>query len=360
LKDVGRVEFVDLETPPEELLRRLRKDSRLIPYGGANFGMPLPLIEPTRDRIVPSDLFFIRSNGPVPVLDATTWRLEVTGHVERPLSLALDDLAALSRRRLEAFLECAGNGRTRFDPVPPGTPWVNDAIGNAIWEGVALADVLAAACPLPGAVDVVTQGADFPEMRRGLPLAAARDPDILLVWRMNGEPLPLAHGGPVRLLVPGWAGIASTKWIVGIDIIDRPFAGFWNSDNYVFWDERGAPLRPVAEMPPKSLIVAPADGDIVTAGPVTVAGWAWSGFAPVAAVDVGTDDGISWQTATLHEGERRGWRRWELTWDAPPGEHRLLARATDERRLSQPATAPWNARGYLMNAIHQIAVTVTP
>ena len=105
------------------------------------------------------------------------------------------------------------------------------------------------------------QGADFPEMRRGLPLAVARDPEVLVVWGMNGDPLPVAHGGPVRLLVPGWAGIASTKWLVGIEAIDRAFDGFWNTDNYVIWDERGDPLRPVAEMPPKSVIVTPADGE---------------------------------------------------------------------------------------------------
>jgi sulfane dehydrogenase subunit SoxC len=352
------VEFVDIDTAPRELLRRLGKDSRLVPYGGANFGMPLDLIEPAGACVVPNELFFVRSNGPVPVLDAETWRLDVAGHVARPLSLTLSDLEELPGRRLEAFLECAGNGRSRFNPVPPGTPWGNDAIGNAVWEGAALADVLALAGIQPGAVDVVTQGADFPEMRRGLPLAIALDPDVLLAWSMNGEPLPLAHGGPVRLLVPGWAGIASTKWIVALDVVDHAFAGFWNTDNYVFWDEHGAPLRPIAEMPPKSVIVAPAAGDVIPPGPVTIAGWAWSGYAPIARVDVSTDDGETWQPARLHEGGRRGWRRWDLAWDAPPGQHRLLARATDARRLCQPAIAPWNARGYLMNAIQQLTVTV--
>jgi DMSO/TMAO reductase YedYZ molybdopterin-dependent catalytic subunit len=175
---------------------------------------------------------------------------------------------------------------------------------------------------------------------------------------MNGEPLPLAHGGPVRLLVPGWAGIASTKWIVGLEVIDHPFAGFWNTDNYVFWDEHGVPLRPVAEMPPKSVIVAPGDGDVLAAGPVTIAGWAWSGYAPIVHLDVSTDSGASWQAASLHTGESRGWRRWECGWEAFSGKHRRLARATDARRLSQPTIAPWNAKGYLMNAIHQITVTV--
>ena len=350
--------FIDIESEPAELLRRLGKDDRLVPYGGANFGMPLDLIEPARERLIPNDKFFVRSNGPVPVIDPMLWRLDVTGAVERPCSLSLGDLQRLGSSQIEAFLECAGNGRTRFDPLPPGTPWRNDAIGNAVWEGVALARVLDLATVKAGTVDVVSQGADFPEMRRGLPLAVARDPEVLVVWAMNGEPLPVAHGGPVRLLVPGWAGIASTKWLVGIEAIDRAFDGFWNTDNYVVWDERGDPLRPVAEMPPKSVIATPAGGETISPGPVRVSGWAWSGFAPIQIVEVSTDGGHCWQVTDLHPGERHGWRRWELVWEARPGRHRLQARATDERRLSQPIVAPWNAKGYQMNAVHEVVVAV--
>jgi DMSO/TMAO reductase YedYZ molybdopterin-dependent catalytic subunit len=350
--------FIDLDAAPEEVLRHLAKDPRLVPYGGANFGMPLGLIEPVTGRIVPNDKFFVRSNGPVPILDAESWRLGVSGTVERPLSLSLNDLLQFPLKRLEAFLECAGNGRTRFDPVPPGTAWRNDAVGNAVWEGVALAHVLNLAGIRPETVDVVTQGGDFPEMRRGLPLAVARDPDVLIVWRMNGEPLPVAHGGPARLLAPGWAGIASTKWLVAIEAIDRPFAGFWNTDNYVFWDERGDALRPIAEMPPKSVIVTPEDGATVATGPLTIAGWAWSGYAPIETVELTDDAGRTWHAINLASGERHGWRRWEAQWDTAPGELRLLARATDERRLSQPLVAPWNAKGYQMNGLHEIVVRV--
>jgi DMSO/TMAO reductase YedYZ molybdopterin-dependent catalytic subunit len=186
----------------------------------------------------------------------------------------------------------------------------------------------------------------------------ARDPQVLVVWGMNGDSLPIAHGGPLRLLVPGWAGIASTKWLAVIEAIDRAFDGFWNSDNYVIWDERGDPLRPVAEMPPKSVLVTPADGQKISPGPVSVAGWAWSGYGPVQMVEVSADAGCSWQAADLHPGERRGWRRWDMIWNATPGQHRLQARATDERRLSQPVVASWNAKGYQMNAIQEIVVEV--
>jgi DMSO/TMAO reductase YedYZ molybdopterin-dependent catalytic subunit len=353
-------DFIDIDAAPNELLHQLRKDPRLIPYGGANFGMPLELIEPNPGRTVANDRFFVRSNGPVPVLDPTTWRLSLSGAVERPLSLSLTDLQQLPPTSLEAFLECAGNGRTRFDPVPPGTPWRNDAIGNALWEGVSLAAVLELAGVRPETVDIVCQGADFPGMRRGLPLAIAQSPDVLVVWTMNGEPLPLAHGGPVRLLVPGWAGIASTKWLVGLEAVDHAFDGFWNTDNYVFWDDRGDPVRPIAEMPPKSTIVTPSDRDTVAEGRIIIAGWAWSGYGRIERVEISTDGGSTWCDTTLHDGVRRGWRRWETPWPAQRGEHTLMVRAVDERGLTQPLQAPWNAKGYQMNAIHQIAVQVGP
>ncbi|MFN8591538.1 MAG: sulfite oxidase [Thermomicrobiales bacterium] len=352
--------FIDIAQPPDALLRDLEKDPRLVSYGGANFGMALDLIEPATERLVPIDRFFVRSNGPVPVIDPVTWRLTIDGNVSQPQSFSLDDLRALPRVRLESFLECAGNGRTSFSPLPPGTPWVNDAIGNAVWDGVPLASVLDLAKVKPGTVDIVSQGGDFPEMRRGLPLAAALDPDVVLAWSMNDTPLPVAHGGPVRLLVPGWAGIASTKWIVGLTALDRPFDGFWNTDNYVVWDEHGDALRPVTEMPPKSLIVHPEDGARLAAGAVALTGWAWSGYAPIRSVEISTDGGSTWRAACLDEGNQRSWRRWTAVWDAAPGHHRILARATDERGLSQPRSAPWNAKGYLMNSVQQVTAEVTP
>jgi DMSO/TMAO reductase YedYZ molybdopterin-dependent catalytic subunit len=168
----------------------------------------------------------------------------------------------------------------------------------------------------------------------------------------------LAHGGPVRLLVPGWAGIASTKWLQSLEALPRTFDGFWNTDNYVVWDERGVPLRPVAEMPPKSLIVTPRDQLPIQPGEVVVSGWAWSGFGPIRSVEVSTDDGQTWAEAALDPGERHSWQRWEYPWQATPGLHRLQVRATDARRLSQPVVPYWNAKGYLMNAIHRITVQV--
>lgn len=341
---------------PADLLARFGKHPDLVPYGGGNFGMPLELIED--GLIAPNDRFFMRSNGPVPVIDPTSWRLQITGNVEHPISLSLAELTAMPSRPLTAFLECAGNGRTRFDPIPDGTPWRNDAAGNAEWEGVPLRALLDRAGVRQGTVDVVAIGGDFAGMQRGLPLSVAMDADTLVVWKMNGEALPTAHGGPVRLLVPGWAGIASTKWLLGIEAVDHAFAGFWNADNYVVWTEAGEPVRPVSQMPVKSIIAAPAEGATVATGDQVVAGYAWSGYGAVARVEVSTDGGDTWAEAALETAGRRSWVRFTHIWRAVPGTARLLARATDERGLRQPATTEWNAKGYLMNGIHQVSVTV--
>lgn len=353
---------VDLDQDPRALLEALEKDTRLVPYGGGNFGMPLELQEQGSpgDLVVPTERFFMRSNGPVPVIDPQTWTLMITGHVEHPLSLSLADLQAMPQRTLTAFLECAGNGRTRFDPIPEGTPWRNDACGTAVWEGVSLADVLAQAGLRPGAVDLVAQGGDFPEMQRGLPLNVATHPDVMLVWEMNGQPLPAPNGGPVRLLVPTWSGIASTKWVVGIDVIDHPFAGHYNSESYVFIDEDDLVLGPVREVTPKSIIAAPAPDAALTAGSQQISGFAWSGYAGIATVEVSTDDGETWQEAEIvEEAGPTSWVRYVYAWDAPAGDAVLASRAVDQRGLTQPLTDDWNAKGYLMNQVQRVPVTVS-
>lgn len=332
------------------------KDPRLIPYGSTNLGTPLDLVD---GLIVPNELFFVRSNGPTPSLDRDTWRLAVGGLVDRPLSLSLADLMAMPRRTITAFVECAGNGRSRFRPQAEGTTWRNDAVGNATWTGAPLGHILDRAGVRDGAVEVVSQGADLSDMRRGLPVPLARDPDVMIVWEMNGEPLPIPHGGPVRLLVPRWGGIASTKWLVGLEVIDRPFVGHYQGELYVMISPAGERLLPVREMPVKSIIVAPADDQVLAAGPATITGYAWSGYGGIARVDVRTDGGGAWTEATIVD--RAGplsWVRFAHEWTAVAGQVRLSARATDERGLTQPATATWNEKGYQMNAVHEVTVRV--
>jgi DMSO/TMAO reductase YedYZ molybdopterin-dependent catalytic subunit len=331
------------------------KDPRLVPYGGNNYGIP---VEFQTNFITPTDEFFVRSNGPVPDVDPESWRLEVGGLVDSPLSLSLAELRGFPAVTTTAFLECAGNSRTTFEPKAEGTPWRNDAISNATWTGTPLRNVLLAAGIKEEAVEVVSQGLDFDEMKRGLPIANALDPSTLLVWEMNGEPLTVPHGAPVRLLVPGWGGIASTKWLASLTVIDHPFTGFYNANNYVMISPSGEKLAPVREMPPKSIIVEPANGATLPAGKQRVRGFAWSGYGAITRVEVSVDGG-DWTEAPI--GQRAGrfsWVEFSFAWNAAPGEHEIRSRATDARELTQPEQPNWNAKGYQMNAIQSVSATV--
>lgn len=343
-----------------EALTALGKDPRLIQHGTTTFETPIELMD---DFLTPNDRFFIRSNGPVSIdVPRDQWRLKVTGLVKRELDLSFADLEKMPQRTITAFLACSGNGRGLFPETPAvveGTKWGYGAIGNAEWTGVSLIDVLDEAGVQPGAIDLVSQGGDFPEMQRGLPIEVATDPDVMLVWLMNGEELPAPNGGPVRLLVPGWGGIASTKWIVGLEVIDRPFAGPFNSESYVIIDEDGAVVRPVREVPVTSVITDPLADASLQAGPQTISGFAWSGYAGIARVEFSTDDGATWTEAPIvQEAGPLSWVKFEASWEAQPGEAVLQSRAFDERGLGQPIVTTWNAKGYLQHSIYSVPVTV--
>jgi hypothetical protein len=256
-------------------------------------------------------------------------------------------------------MECSGNSRTRFDPPAEGTPWLDDAVGNAEWQGVPLRHLLDLAGLRSSAQEIVSQGADDPVMQRGLPLGAALDPDTLVIWRMNGAELLPAHGGPVRLFVPGWGGIASTKWLVGLEVIDHRFDGFWNAENYVLISPSGDETGRVEEMPVKSVIVRPSTGEELDTGPTTISGFAWSGFGGIERVEVSVDGGQTYRPAAItHEAGPRSWVRWEYVWEASAGLAKLQSRATDATGRTQPEVAPWNAKGYQMNAISEVLVNV--
>lgn len=342
---------------PAESLAAIGIDQPLIPRGGFNFGTPPDLVDgPT----VSNAAFYIRSHGPSAKLDdLSQYTLTVAGYVDNPLTLTLDDLKAMPQRSYQAFLECSGNGRGFFSPAVKGGQWHNDAIGNADWSGVPLQAVLTKAGVKDGAVDVVSQGGDFPEMQRGLPIDVAMGADTIVVLQMNGEDLPAPHGGPVRLFVPGWGGIASTKWLIGLTVLDQPFQGDFNVKNYIVIDEFGAVLRPVRAMPVSSGIWTPAEGAALQIGQVPIAGYAWSGLGGIAKVEVSTDNGLSWnEAAVTNDGGELAWARFEYGWDAKSGPTALLSRATDERGTTQPGEAQWNQLGYQYNAIQRVQVAV--
>ncbi|MGI8976399.1 MAG: sulfite oxidase [Thermomicrobiales bacterium] len=341
----------------EDLREVFDLDDRLIQYDPFNYGTPLDAVE---GFIVPNDQFFVRNNSTVPAIDPAAWRLNITGLVDTPQELSLEDIQGMETVTFTSFLECSGNSRGFFEPNAAGTQWGNTAIGNAEWTGTRLGPILETAGIQDGAVEIISQGGDFAEMQRGLPLSDAMARDTMLVWEMNGEPLPVVHGGPVRLFVPGWGGIASTKWVVGIEVIDYVFDGQLNSDSYTITDAFENVLRPVREMPVKAVIATPTNGAAVEAGQQSITGFAWSGWGGIELVEVSTDGGATWSEAQIVEEDGpMAWVRFEAAWEAEPGQTVLYARATDELGMTQPPTVEWNARGYYYNAIFDVEVTVS-
>jgi sulfite oxidase len=336
------------------------KSAELLGLGdGLNFSTPLAKISGT---IVPGPFFFLRSNYPPPTLAPHAWRLRVDGRVQRPLELGLEELQSLPSRTEEVWLECAGNSRRRFDPPGEGNQWDDQAVSNAAFKGVSLSAVLDQVGILDDAIEVVASGADSAIFQRSLPLDVARRPEVVLAWEMNGEPIPPPNGGPVRLVVPGWAGIASVKWPVHLEVSSSPFAGYYHAERYIIVDADQHILRSVREMPVKSLIVSPVEGETVGLGSHLVTGFAWSGLGRIEQVDVSTDDQHSWSPARLIHGQGPfAWTRWELPWTvASAGRATIAARARDSAGNVQPTAVAWNKFGYLMNAIQTRSVNVQP
>lgn len=335
-----------------------------------NHGMPL---EALRYDLTPVGLHYVLIHYDIPPANPATWRLAVDGQVAHPLTLSLDDLQARPRATRRVTLECAGNGRALLYPRPVSQPWLDEAVGTAEWTGTPLAAVLAEAGVLDGAVDVVFTGADHgiergeeQDYRRGLALTEALREDVLLAYEMNGHPLPPQHGAPVRLIVPGWYGMAHVKWLVGITVLDTAFDGFQNVTAYRVKhqpDEAGAP---VTRIRPKALLQPPGFPDfqtrtrIVDRGRVELTGRAWSGWAPVVRVDVSVDGGATWDKAELGtQPDASAWRPWSWTWDVrEPGPYELRARAHDGAGNVQPVDQPWNRQGMENNHAQQVNVVV--
>ena len=332
-----------------------------------NHGMPL---ESLRHELTPPGLHYLLVHYDIPVVDAAAWRLAVRG--ERELELSLDDLLAREPVTMPVTMECAGNGRALLEPRPISQPWLSEAVGTAEWTGVRLAPLLAEAGVGPDAAEVVFTGLDrgveggvVQDYERSLSMADALRGDVLLAYAMGGEPLLPQHGFPLRLLVPGWYGMTSVKWLTRITVVDEPFTGYQMATGYRMRTSEDDPGTPVTRIEPRSLMVPPGIPDFFTrrrfvdAGPVSLHGRAWSGWGPVTAVEVSVDGGASWAPAEL--GAAPGpaaWAPWSFTWDAAPGEHELCVRARDETGRSQPLDPPWNVGGYANNAVQRVAVTV--
>jgi sulfane dehydrogenase subunit SoxC len=335
-----------------------------------NHGMPL---EALRYDVTPPGLHYLLIHYDIPPVDPATWSLEVGGAVCRPLRLTLDDLHERPSVTRPVTMECAGNGRARLSPRPASQPWLAEAVGTAEWTGVPLAAVLDEAGVTGDAVEVVFRGLDRgvesgveQHYERALTLDEARRDEVLLAYAMNGAPLPPQHGFPLRLVVPGWYGMTNVKWLAAITVIDEPFAGYQQAVAYRYREHEDDPGRPVTRMAPRSLMVPPGIPEFFTRsravapGPCEITGKAWSGWAPIARVEVSGDGGDTWIEADVSGRPATGaWQRWRCTWTPPgPGEYELLSRATDAAGNAQPIEPPWNVGGYANNAVERIPVTV--
>ncbi|MFY1690726.1 sulfite oxidase [Plantactinospora sp. WMMB782] len=348
-----------------------------------NHALPL---EALRYDVTPVGLHYLLIHYDIPELDADRHLLNVDGRVDRPLTVDLAALRARPRVTRRVTLECAGNGRALLTPRPVSQPWLSEAVGTAEWTGTPLAPLLREAGLSTDAVDVVFTGADHgvergveQDYQRGLPVAEALREEVLLAYEMNGAPLLPQHGAPLRLVVPGWYGMAHVKWLTRITVLDREFDGYQNAVAYRLRTSADDPGVPVTRIEPRALVQPPGFPDfmsrtrVLRPGPCTVRGRAWSGHAPVTSVEVTTDGGLTWAAASLApatpEGQngqdrpdddgRWAWRSWRYEWPATPGRYTLGARASDASGRTQPVEQPWNRGGFANNLVQRVEVVVT-
>jgi sulfite oxidase len=343
-----------------------------------NAGPPLNRLRAS--FVTPNELFYVRCHGNIPAIDPDGYRLSVTGSVGQELRFSLDDLRRdFPRETVTATLQCAGNRRAGLmavKDIPGETPWTEDAISTATWAGVPLRAVLDAAGSGPEGRCVAFTGLDTGrkegrtfQVGSSIPIDKAMGPEVLLAYEMNGAPLPRAHGAPLRVVVPGYIGTCNVKWLREIRLQADPSAAYTQAHQYKLfppqvrkeeanWDE-GLMLQ---ELSINSAICAPANGATVPTGRVRIEGYAMAGGdRDVARVDVSTDGGATWTTATLSpEGSAWTWRFWEGRFDLPVGQHQIVARAVDTAANTQPEdpAAIWNFGGYMNNSWPRVTITV--
>lgn len=332
-----------------------------------NRGMPL---EALRHDVTPVGLHYLLIHFDIPALEVGSWRLRVGGNVGREVELTLDEIRERPATTIPVTLECAGNGRARLEPRPMSQPWLDEAVGTATWTGTPLAGVLEDAGVRPDTVEIVFTGADHGieggeelDYARSLSVGEAMRPEVLLAYEMNGRPLEPQHGFPLRLLVPGWYGMTSVKWLSSIAAVTEPFRGFHQSVAYHYQRTEEDPGTPVTRIRPRALMIPPGFPDFperrryVEGGSVNLQGRAWSGSAPIVRVEVAIDD--DWREAKLAEpvGDW-AWRGWACEWQATPGDHTLSCRATDATGDTQPLEQAWNHQGMGNNLAQRVDVTV--
>src|SRR5262245_19894092 len=350
----------------------IAKDRRLVVHsdGPLDLETPAALLD---QYLTPVESFYVRSHMATPAIGGGSWRRAIDGDVATPAQISLDDLRRLPPVSVVTTLECAGNGRAFFDPPVAGIQWRRGAVGTARWTGVPLSQVLKRAGIRPAAAHVWASGADRPfgsqpPFVRSLPLAKALDEHTLVAYAMNDRPLPREHGFPARLVVPGWEGAYSVKWLSRLTAAPAVSDSFWVASAYRYPVRRVAPgaavppeqTAPLAGLAVKSVITRPVEGAVVAPGRVEVGGFAWAGDQAITRVDVSTDGGATWRQARLTgPRDRYAWRRFEYAFTAAQPEARaILSRATDAAGNTQPMVPAWNPAGYLWNAPDVVRIEV--
>jgi DMSO/TMAO reductase YedYZ molybdopterin-dependent catalytic subunit len=326
----------------------------------------------------PNDQFYVRWHWAlIPTdIDIDKFGLSVRGHVNQTLSLSLNDIVhGLPSVQLSAVNQCSGNSRGFFQPRVPGGQWANGAMGNALWTGVRLKDVLDKAGVKPGAVQVRFKGleepvvADAPHFMKSLDIDHARDGEVMIAYAMNGEQLPLVNGFPLRLVVPGWYATYWVKMLNDIEVLDQPDTNYWTKVAYTIPDTPHANIKPgetdvkmipINRMVPRSFVTNIASGNKMKAAtPTTLRGIAFGGDSGVAGVDFSIDHGQSWHQAQLGKDEGKyGFRQWQTQLTLPAaGEYSLLVRCTNSNGVAQPDTPNWNPAGFMRNIVESVNVT---
>jgi DMSO/TMAO reductase YedYZ molybdopterin-dependent catalytic subunit len=319
--------------------------------------------------ITGNEVFFKRNQGRImssPV-NLEDWRLKIEGQVEKPLEISFSEILQFSKVEVACTLECSGNGRSLLEKKASGNPWTIGGVGNAVWGGVRLSEVLEKAGVSSEVRHVGFEGLDTPlgsagiKFIRSIPISKALDSTIL-AYEMNGEPLPLEHGFPLRALALGWTGANCVKWLSKITLLKKPAAGFFMDKVYRVFQkgEDSATGEVVTAIPLKSIITAPEDNAVLAAGVVVIHGAAYTGEGQIAKVEVSMDDGRTWDGVEfIGPRERYAWQRWEYrSRPTEPGQYRILARATDSDGRVQPMQAQWNVHGYGNNGVREHGITV--
>jgi len=334
------------------------------------------------DAVTPADKLFIRNNGLIPEANnAANWALTINGEsVNAPKTYTIADLKTkFTPYTYQLVMECGGNGRAGYFPVTPGNQWTDGGVGCAEWTGVRLKDILADVGLKDDALYIGYYGNDLHLSRdpsqavisRGVPMGKALEDETLIAWAMNGQPIPLVHGYPLRLVIGGWPASVSGKWLQTIAVRNKVHDGAKMTGHS--YRVPTHPVQPGVEppisdfkiiesMPVKSLITFPQTGLQTPVGkPLALRGHAWAGDRSVKDVHISIDFGSTWQRADLKPPKNRlAWQHWTAEVNLPTtGYYELWARATDDAGVAQPMVMPqWNPGGYINNACHRIAISV--